>query len=93
MNCPTPTIAEPYRIEQLDGTFQYPANSFPGLYPLYYITEDYGRLCPDCANKYSTKPQNAHDPEWKIIWQVVNWEDEDVQCDHCGEKIETAYGS
>jgi predicted amidophosphoribosyltransferase len=29
--------------------------------------------------------------DWEVIGSDVNWEDADLFCDHCGEKIESAY--
>lgn len=76
-----------------DGT--YPAYAWPGGYPLYFITAD-GALCPSCANLErerieSTDPEYSDDDQWRIAAQVVNWKDPDLYCDHCGERIESAY--
>ena len=70
--------------------------AWPGGYPLALITADGGCLCADCARK-----------EWKFIcaesfentncgFRVsgvgINWENDELYCDHCGAKIESAYG-
>ena len=69
-----------------------PAYSWPGLYPLYYITEDLGHLCAACANgaNGSDADVNSTDPQWKIIDSDVNFEQEDT-CAHCNKPIEMAY--
>jgi hypothetical protein len=70
--------------------------AWPGGYPMYLIAHDAACLCMDCARK-----------EWRIIchstlhgmrdgWAIsavdINWEDESLTCDHCGQSIESAYG-
>ena len=36
--------------------------------------------------------QNAHDG-WCAEAADINYEDQDLHCDHCGEKIPAAYGA
>lgn len=61
---------------------ELPHNTFPGAYPLYYVTEHGDILCPTCANKH--------------IDEVTNYdaymEGEPIVCDDCGAHIESAYG-
>lgn len=70
--------------------------TFPGCYPLYFVCNDGGTLCHQCARKEfrlivdSTK-KNLKDG-WNIVEIGVNWEDRDLLCDHCGTHIESAYG-
>lgn len=71
-------------IEQLravnDG--QLPAYAWPGGYPMYYVDLDCSVLCPACANGDDAPP---------IISYDVNWEDGEMYCDDCGERIPSAY--
>jgi hypothetical protein len=61
-----------------------------GGYPLYHIVDDGGVLCPDCANEHGhTEERNDG---WRIVASDVNWEDNELHCDHCGEPIPAAYG-
>jgi len=79
----------------IDGTTgEYDAYVFPGGYPLYYVTEDGGELCPPCANENrALDPHNVDDdPQWHIVAADTNWEDADLTCDHCGLLIECADG-
>ena len=70
--------------------------AFPGGYPLYIVTNDGGSICVECAR--AEYKQIAHDTVkgWKTGWDCagsdINWEDSELFCDHCGEKIESAYG-
>ena len=67
---------------------------WPGGYPLYYVTQDGGVLCPGCAKTAELEglTNNPDDPQWYIVAAQANWEDEELTCDHCNEKIESAYG-
>ena len=72
------------------GEFDFYA--WPGGYPLFYITEDGGILCPKCCNENKELLNDEYDPQWFVIDYEVNWGDENMYCDHCYEKIESAYG-
>ena len=65
--------------------------AWPGGYPMFYITGDGGVLCPKCVNE-NLELLDEFDPQWYVIGYDVNYEDEHLYCDHCGEKIESAYG-
>lgn len=62
-----------------------------GGYPLYYVTKDNGCLCPKCANE-NLELTLGDDPQWHIEQVDVNWENNDLDCDNCNEKIQSAYG-
>ena len=80
------------RLEYGTDDGQLPANSWPGCYPLFYIVEDIGVLCADCANMAEREGLSGPDnPEWHIIAQEANWEDPELFCDHCNARIESAY--
>lgn len=66
--------------------------AWPGGYPLYYITKDCGVLCPKCVNENIELLSDPYDPQWYIVGYDINYEDSDLYCDHCGERIESAYG-
>lgn len=80
-------------LKDHDGTF--PSNSWPGGYPIYYLSADGGIFCPACANEAKNDPDidinDPDDPQWNIIDGDINWEDDDLYCDHCNKKIECAY--
>ena len=72
------------------GAYDYYA--WPGGYPLFYTTEDGGILCPKCCNENNELLNDEFDKQWFVIGYEVNWEDDNIYCDHCYEKIESAYG-
>lgn len=69
----------------------WPAYAWPGGYPIYYVTEDAGLLCSDCANK-NLKLTLGDDPQWKIVAADINYEDF-LTCGNCSTIIESAYGA
>ncbi len=64
---------------------------WPGGYPMYYVTQDCGCLCANCANGNIDKTI-GDDPQWKITCSDINWEDPSLYCDNCANFIESAYG-
>lgn len=64
-----------------------PSYAWPGGYPLYYIDDSHYELCPHCAQKAK------EDEQITITSWAVNWEDEDLYCEECNERIESAYGN
>jgi hypothetical protein len=72
------------------------AYAWPGGYPIYFITADGGALSFAAAKAERRQIIGAirHDDNfggWKIVAAEINWEDQDLICDHTGEKIEAAY--
>lgn len=63
-----------------------------GGYPIYYLVQDGGVLCPKCANE-NLNLTLGEDPQWKIVEGEINYEDPDITCDHCNSTIPSAYGS
>lgn len=66
--------------------------AWPGGYPLYYVTKDSGVLCPKCVNDNLELLSDEYDPQWYVIGYEINYEDNSLYCDHCSERIESAYG-
>jgi hypothetical protein len=79
----------------VDEKGELPYYAWPGGYPIFYITKDNGVLCPKCANMALKEKLTGDkdDPQWYIIAMDVNWESEDLYCDHCNEHIISAYGN
>lgn len=75
-----------------DGLF--PSYAWPGGYPLIYLCEDGGVLCPRCANRFdgSEASESSDDPQWRLVASDVYYEGPVIQCDHCNDDIESAYG-
>lgn len=76
-----------------DGSL--PAYAWPGGYPIVYLCDDGGELCPDCANGKNGSDASESpeaDRQWRLIAGDVYWEGPPVPCDHCGRLMESAYG-
>lgn len=72
------------------------AYAWPGGYPIIYLLEDRqgtDELCPECAQGFVFgEPPFALDPGCvSALHREINWEDNDLQCAHCGEHLECAY--
>lgn len=52
-----------------------------GSYPLLMVRKNTA-YCPACANKLDVATGDVVD---------VNWENHELYCDECGERIESAY--
>ena len=78
-------------LKEMKEKGEYDYCVWPGGYPLFYITEDCGILCPKCCNENKELLNDEYDSQWFVIDYEVNWEDENMYCDHCNEKIESAY--
>lgn len=78
-----------------DSNGKLPAYAWPGGYPLYYLTDDSGCLCPECASgengSYASEEAEPRSG-WRLVDVGVHWEGEPIVCDHCGRDIESAYG-
>lgn len=65
--------------------------SFPGAYPIYYLTRIGDVLCPACANKNKELCADPSDSEFHIVAMDCNFEDVNLYCEHCNESIAAAY--
>jgi hypothetical protein len=70
--------------------------AWPGGYPCYAIADDGGPLCKTCCATEAEIMDNTDsdcpdDAQWHINAITVNWEDGELYCDHCHERIESAY--
>jgi len=70
--------------------------AWPGGYPRYFICSDGEALCFDCAKQNRRlileSLRDKSDDGWRVIAVDINWEDETLNCAHCYESIESAYG-
>lgn len=69
--------------------------AWPGGYPLYAVTEDGAALCAVCCKKelgliVTSISQNLRDG-WQVEDIGINYEDPDLYCAHCNNRIESAY--
>lgn len=59
---------------------------------MFAITSDGAALCKCCVKterKYIGTTTGSDG--WNVIALDVNWEDPSLYCDHCSERIESAY--
>ena len=72
------------------------AYAWPGGYPLYFVTNDGAALSFESAKAERRNILEAiRDQDhsgWCVVATDVNWEDNDLLCDHSGKVIESAYG-
>ena len=61
------------------------APNFVG-YPLFYVLNQETVLCADCCTDQYNEESGDH------IESEVNYDDENLYCWECSEKIESAYG-
>jgi hypothetical protein len=67
-----------------ENGFTLPKYAWPGGYPIFYADSEGNALCPDCANENDEFSA-------ELVAYDINWEDPALYCDHCGERIESAY--
>ena len=71
---------------------EWEAYAWPGGYEIHYITQDHATLCHQCANALLERTLDPDDDQFYIVAQDINYEDNDLYCDHCNRQIEPAYG-
>lgn len=83
-------------LKHVKATLRAGGFTWPGFYPLYLITDDGGGLCFTCALKEWRQIvwdwQNKASTGWRVVACDVNYESDDLYCDHCSQRIESAYG-
>lgn len=80
---------------ELRSTIRGGEFTFPGGYPLYFITSDGGALSFDTVRKNLRSViwsiRNQCDDGWRVVACDINYEDAELTDDHTGEQIESAY--
>lgn len=61
-----------------------PSFAWPGGYPIFYLDEGNNVLCPECT-------KDNDDFSEPLVEYAVNWESTNLYCNHCSERIESAY--
>jgi len=63
-----------------------------GCYPQVAITSDGAVLCHKCCATETRQIGSTTGTDgWAIEEIAVNWENPNLHCSHCGERIESAY--
>ena len=66
--------------------------AWPGGYPLFAITSDGAALCKKCAaTERASIGTTTGTDGWCVVGIDINYEDPELFCDHCGDRIESAY--
>jgi hypothetical protein len=66
--------------------------AWPGGYPMFAVTNDGAALCPKCcASEHRSIGFTYGADGWAIATLDINYEDSSLHCDHCGDRIESAY--
>lgn len=69
--------------------------AWPGGYPCFAITSDGAALCAHCTKREMGSIVTAIAQHLSDGWAVeaieINWEDANLYCGHCGQRIEHAY--
>ena len=82
-------------VADFKATMRNGAYAWPGGYPMYLITSDGAALSFESAKSESRNVMEAiadkSDNGWRVVACDINYEDNDLICDHSGEFIECAY--
>jgi hypothetical protein len=70
--------------------------AWPGGYPLYFVTSDGAALSFEAVRQewrqiVWSHLHNLTSSGWHIDGVYINWEDNNLYCDHTSQKIESAY--
>ena len=70
--------------------------AWPGGYPTYAVTADGAALCHPCLSRERRSileaiTENDTRSGWFVEALDINWEDAHLYCDHCSDRIESAY--
>lgn len=81
---------------QLRATLRAGRFTSLGGYPLYFITSDGAALSFESARENLSQVirsiRDKSDDGWRIVACDINYEDNELMCDHSGEPIPSAYG-
>ncbi len=80
---------------QLKATLRNGQWAWPGGYPLYFICSDGAALSFDSVKKELRNILHSikydYNDGWRVVACDINYENNELYCDHSGEKIEAAY--
>lgn len=84
-------------VADLKATLRAGEFTFPGGYPLHFVTDDGGSLSFETVRREFRLVADAvkrrdRTGGWRVVGCDVNWEDDSLTDAHTGERIESAYG-
>lgn len=71
-------------LEDASHLGKLPSFTVLGGYPIFYLNNHNDVLCANCANEHEEYDET-------IVDYDVNYEDSSLYCDHCSQRIESAY--
>lgn len=63
--------------------------AWPGGYPIFYLDSENSVLCARCAQVSDEDAEEL--PAFKPVAADVNYEDPELYCAQCSQRIESAY--
>jgi hypothetical protein len=83
-------------VAEFKATLRAGQYAWPGGYPMFLICSDGAALHFDCAKENARQimesiATKANDG-WRVVGCDINYEDSELVCDHCSDRIESAYG-
>ena len=92
---PADIFSEKYTEKDFEKQIESGAYAFPGGYPLFFVTNDGAALCFEAAKEnrklIAESIKEKSTDGWQVIACIINWEDDQLHCDHTGQKIDSAY--
>jgi hypothetical protein len=83
-------------ISDFRSAMRHGPYAWPGGYPCYFVTSDGAALSFEAARKERRNilESIAHrlNDGWRVTGLDVNYEDDQLYCDHTNERIPSAYG-
>ena len=84
-----------YSLSDFRRDVRYGPYAWPGGYPRFFITSDGAALsfAAAKAERRNIIASIAHrtNDGWRIVGCDINWEDQQLYCDHTNARIEPAY--
>jgi hypothetical protein len=84
-------------VSDLKATLRAGAYAWPGGYPLYFIADDGAALSFDSVKENLAQViyaiRHGLRDGWRVVGCQINWEDNDLTCEHSGKPILAAYGA
>ena len=66
--------------------------AWPGGYPVFYVCDDGGALCPPCVQENLEQCTEDAWGGWYVTAHGINYENDSLYCGRCSKTIESAYG-
>ncbi len=81
--------------QELKSTLRCGQYTYPGCYPLFFITRDGAALSFESVREelrsVLASIKSKSNDGWRVVACEVNYEDGSLYCEHSGKRIEAAY--